>query len=192
MFGLFGKKYQQQEQELAQWLAHPNEFGQAPSTIKHRRAFPLQLMNFGETVVHLIDYQMPSGTKGRGFVNPITWSFLGDEINAIPDEKLLVAYCGWAFLFPGIQAGGIETKFESNGEEQRYLDDLTSKGLTEIIVEGRYRIGTSELYGFKAKFNGEPVRGAGNTETEVGYTAAHPCIHLPSIYFLLGQNVIRR
>lgn len=191
MFGLFGNKYKEQEQELAQWLAHPNEFGTLPKSVKHRQAYKLNLMNYGPSVVHLIDYEMPDGTKGKGFVNPVTWSFLGDEANSIPDKSLILAYCGWLFLFPGLQSGAVKTQFESDGEEQRYLSQLEANGLSGIEITERYQIGTSELFGFTAKYNGAPVRGAGNTESEVGYPASDPHFHLPSIYFLLGQQVIQ-
>ena len=191
MFGLFGNKHKEQETELANWLAHPNEFGCPPKSVKHLRSYQLDLMAYGPTVIHLMSYEMPDGTRGRGFVNPITWSFLGDGVNQIPDDRLIAAYCGWLFLFPGLQDGRIERDFVSDGEETRYCDQLRANGLENIEIQERYRIGTSEIYGFRATYQGQPVRGAGNTESEVGYTAAQPEIHLPSVYFLLGQQMIK-
>lgn len=190
MFG-FGNKHKKQEEELANWLAHPSEFGCAPRSIKHLRAYPLNLMAFGPTEVHLIGYEMPDGTRGRGFVNPITWSFLGDGVNQIPDDKLIKAYCGWAFLFPALQEGRIESNFVSDGEEQKYLTSLAMKGLQDVEIQERYRIGTSEIYGFRATYQGKAVRGAGNTGSEVGYGESQPEFQLPAVYFLLGQQVIQ-
>jgi hypothetical protein len=191
MFGLFGNKFKDQEQEMANWLAHPSEFGVPPKSVKHRRAYHLSLMHYGPTVIHLIDYQMPDGTRGRGFVNPLTWSFLGDQVNQIPDDQIVAAYCGWAFLFPGLQAGSVRTDFVSEGEEQRYIADLTAHGLANVAVHERYRIGTSEIFGYTADYQGQSFRGAGNTESEVAFPSGDPRYHLPAVYFLLGQQVIQ-
>lgn len=120
----------------------------------------------------------------------LTWSFFGPEINSIKDEDLFVAYCGWAWLFPALQAGNVKTTFPSSGEEARYIAEKQKEGLTEIRVIERYKIGTSEITGFKAKRNGTPVQGAGDTEGDVVFPASDPRFHLPSIYFLIGQQVI--
>lgn len=187
MFGNKDKK--NAEKELAEWLSHPNEFGTAPKTVKHKRKYSVRLM--GEpTDIHLVDYAMPDGTRGRGFVNPITWSFLGDDVNTIPDDRLITAYAGWVFLFPALQNGSATSDFTSEGEEAAYLAEKASQGLSDVVITNRYKIGTSELFEFTATYDGAPVKGAGNTETEVGFGADDPAFHLPSIYFLLGNQVL--
>ena len=187
MFGNKDKKLA--EKELATWLSHPNEFGTPPKSVKHKRKYKLNFM--GEpTDVHLLTYTMPDGTTGRGFVNPITWSFLGDGVNEIPDDQIIQAYAGWVFTFTGMQNGSILTQFESEGEEQAYLQDLTNNGLSNIVITAKYKIGTSELFEFTAEHAGSPVKGAGSTDVEVGFSAQDARYNLPAIYTLLGQQVL--
>src|SRR5688572_27908094 len=110
MFG-FGNK-RKIENEMAEWLAHPNEFGVRPKSVRHKRTYKAKLIGHGDVEIHLVEYVMPDGRNGRGFVNPpLTWSFLGDGANTIDDDNLVLAYCGWAWLFPAIQAGSALTQF---------------------------------------------------------------------------------
>ena len=190
VFGLGNKR--PIEAKMAEWLAHPNEFGVAPKSVKYQRTYKAKLITYGDVEIHLVAYTMPDGTTGRGFVNGgLTWSFLGPDINPIEDNELFIAYCGWAWLFPALQHGTVQTKFESTGEEARYLGKKKHEGLTDIQVTERYKIGTSELTEFRAKRNGSWIRGAGDTNGEVVFGSSDPKFNLPSIYFLLGQQVIQ-
>ena len=77
MFG-FGKK-RAIEKEMADWLAHPAEFGVQPKSVRLKRTYRGEVINTGAVEIHLVEYEMPDGTQGRGFVNgPLTWSFLSD------------------------------------------------------------------------------------------------------------------
>ena len=180
------------EDRMAQWLAHPNEFGVAPLSVRHKRTYQGDVMGHGDVEVHLVEYAMPDGRQGRGFVNgSYTWSFLGDGVNAIDDDNLMLAYCGWLWLMPAMHEGGVVTRFDSSGEEARYLAQKQQQGLTDVCVTNRYKIGTSELFEFTGRYQGQPVRGAGDTSHDIGFVSTDPCFHLPSIYFLLGQQVIK-
>jgi hypothetical protein len=190
MFG-FGNR-RKIEEAMAEWLAHPQEWGVRPSSVRFTRTYTGTLMGQGNVDIHLVEYVMPDGTKGRGFVNgPLTWSFVGDEINEIDDDTLLLAYCGWSWLFPAIQAGAVLTSFLSEGEEARYVAQKQEAGLADVVITNRYKIGTSELFEFTGTLQGKPVRGAGDTENEVGFMADDPRFNLPSIYFLLARQVIQ-
>ena len=190
MFG-FGNK-QRIEEKMAEWLAHPTEFGVQPKIVRFKRTYKAKLITYGNVQIHLVHYEMPDGTIGRGFVNAgLTWSFLGELINSIKDDDLFVAYCGWAWLFPPLQKGTVQTNFVSNGEEARFLAKKQGEGLTEIQVTDRYKIGTSELTEFRAKQQDRIVRGAGDSTAEVLFTDDDPRFNLPSIYFLLGEQVIQ-
>jgi hypothetical protein len=181
------------EEEMAQWLAHPNEFGVRPKRVRLKRTYRLSVITYGDVKLHLVEYGMPDGTAGRGFVNgSLTWSFLGDEVNAISDDDLLIAYCGWAWLFPAMQAGNVVAQFVSLTEEQAFRAKKEGEGLCSFEVLNRYQIGTSELFEYRATRDGKKVRGAGNTEAEVSYEEADPRSNLPSIYFMLGQQAIQR
>jgi hypothetical protein len=179
------------EKQMADWLAHPTEFGVSPRSVHLKHTYKADLITYGKVDIHLVEYTMPDGTIGRGFVNgSLTWSFLGPAVNSIKDDDLLVAYCGWAWLFPPLQKGNVKTEFVSSGEEKRYLAQKRSEGLTDIEVIERYKVGTSELTGFRARRNGAPVQGAGDTSAEVIYPASDARFNLPSIYFLLGEQAI--
>src|SRR6185503_4415308 len=131
------------------------------------------------------------GIIGRGFVNEgLTWSFLGEPVNSINDNDLFVAYCGWAWLFPALQQGTVQTTFVSSGAESKFLAKKREEGITDIEVLSRYKIGTSELTEFVATQNGVLVKGAGDSTAEVLFTDTDARSNLPSIYFLLGEQVI--
>lgn len=178
------------EQALAEWLAHPHEFGVAPVSVERHRSYDVELTNYGPTQVHLLTYEMPDGTAGRGFVNPITWSFLGDGVEAIDDDDLLVAYAGWSWLFPAMSDGQVVTEFDSDGEQAAFEAQLQASGVTEVEFLDRYKIGTSELFEFVGTSRGVPLRGAGNTEIQVVFNHQEPNAKLPAIYFALGRAVM--
>lgn len=189
---VFGLRTRRVENEMAEWLAHPNEFGVRPKRVQLKRTYRVNVITYGDVKLHLVEYEMPDGTAGRGFVNgALTWSFLGDEVNAMSDDDLLIAYCGWAWLFPALQAGNVVTEFVSATEEQAFRAKKEGEGLCSLELSNRYKIGTSELFEYVATKDGQRVRGAGNTEAEVGYVERDPRFGLPSIYFLLGSQAIQ-
>lgn len=192
MFGLKSKAQKQAEQDLAQWLAHPNEYGVAPKKVRHKRSYKLNLMGYGAVEIHLLEYEMPDGSKGRGFVHPVTWAFLSKGIEAIPDEALLICYCGWAWLVPSVQRGTVKTNFVSAGEEGLFLAGKASRGFENVQITGRYQIGESELFEYSARYRGVNIRGAGNTDGEIGFPESDPLFRLPPIYTLIGKQVIQR
>jgi hypothetical protein len=176
---------------MADWLAHPAEFGVAPKSVRLKRTYRGEVILTGAVEIHLVEYEMPDGTKGRGFVNgSLTWSFLSD-VSAIADDDLMVAYWGWAWLFPAIQAGNAVTDFRSLTEERAFIEKKQADGFAEIKTNARYKIGTSELFEFKGTAGGKEFVGAGNTETEVVFAATDARAALPPIYFVLGREVIK-
>jgi hypothetical protein len=179
------------EDQMAEWLSHTLEFGVAPKMIRYRKTEKAKLVTHGKIRIHVVDYEMPGGKKGRGFVNDsLTWSFLGDEVNAISDGDHFTAYCGWAWLFPAIQAGTVKTDFVSDHEEGEFTDSRRSSGVENLRITGRYRIGTSELFEFEGTRNGTKVKGAGGAGDGVEFGSSDPRYCLPAIYFLLGEEVI--
>lgn len=190
MFG-FGSK-RPIEEKMAEWLAHPSEFGVRPASVRFKRTYKGKLITHGNVEIHLVEYKMPDGTTGRGFVNgSLTWSFLGNEINSISDADLLLAYCGWAWLFPALQGGTVQTDFASAGEEGHFLSKKKAEGLENIQLTSRYKIGTSELFEFTATRHGTAIKGAGDSNADVSFTFDDPKFGLPSIYYLLAGQVIQ-
>jgi hypothetical protein len=180
------------EKEMADWLAHPAEFGVPPKTVRLKRTYRGEVIITGAVEIHRVEYAMPDGTTGRGFVNgPLTWSFLGDGVNAMADDDLMVAYWGWAWLSPALQAGNAVMDFQSLTEEAAFTAKKLADGFDEVRMTSRYKIGTSELFEFKGTSRGKLFICAGNTESEVAFDAADPKSALPPIYFLLGREIIR-
>lgn len=189
MFGFGSKK--KHEEELAEWLAHPNEFGVRPQSVRHRRTYKVGMLH-GDAEIHLCEYVMPDGTRGRGFVNgSLTWSFLGENVNAIDDDQLILAYCGWSWLFPAIHSGGVLTSFVSDGQESQFIAQKQAEGLTDLVITSRYKIGTSEVFEFTGSFQGKRARGAGDTSLDTGFVEGDTRFVLPAIYFFIAQQVIK-
>lgn len=180
------------EEELANWLAHPLEFGVRPKAVRLKRTYKTEFIGRGIVEIHLVEYTMPDGVEGRGFVfDSLTWSFLGESVNLIQDDDLFTAYCGWAWLFPALQAGNVQTAFSSADEEPRLLAKLGDEGLEDIRLGDRYKIGTSELFEFTAVKEGKIIKGVGDSEDGVRFESDDPRSALPAIYFLLGEQVVR-
>ena len=67
MFGFIDKK--RIESQMAEWLSHPSEFGVAPKSVRYRTTEKAKMVTYGKVRIHVVDYEMPTGKKGRGFVN---------------------------------------------------------------------------------------------------------------------------
>lgn len=180
------------EDILSQWLADPLEFGCPPKSVRLLHTYHVSIKHRGPTDVHLLRYEMPNGAIGRGFVNPTTWSFQGDKVNQIPDDDLLLAYMGWLYVFPTLQNGHLVPITTSEGEEQRLLEKKANAGFTEVVILERYQLLQSiELFEWRAQYQGEPVRGAGNSSNiDLWHPASHPRYHLPALYYLFGPSMM--
>jgi hypothetical protein len=82
---------------MAEWLAHPMEFGVQPKRANYLSFVQTKVAGMSKPVsVHIVEYAMPDGTCGRGFVSPAPWSFLGPIPYAkFTDSNLVTAYSGW-------------------------------------------------------------------------------------------------
>jgi hypothetical protein len=188
MFGFLNKP--EIEAQMAEWLSHPSEFGVAPKLVRYRKTYKAKLITHGKVRIHVVDYEMPDGKKGRGFVNGgLTWSFLGDDVNRIDDEDHFTAYCGWSWLFPAMQGGSVQTDFASDGEEKKFIEERQKSGVEGLRITSKYKIGTSELFEYDGVRKGDKVKGAGGSEGHVEFRASDPRFFLPAIYFLLGEEV---
>jgi len=180
------------ENEMSKWLSHPYEFGEEPKRVKFKQTYKLNLISYGKVKIHLVEYEMPNGIKGRGFVNGhLTWSFTGDNIYKIRDEDLLTAYCGWAWLFPNMQIGNVQTDFKSYIQESKIISQIEERGFSNVTIGDKYKIGTSELFEFTAHKEGIVYVGATEHDHAISFRKDNPKSNLPSIYFILGEKVIQ-
>lgn len=178
------------EAQMAAWLSHPAEYGEPPISVALKRSWSADIPARGVSDIHLVEYVMPGNIKGRGFVNEeLTWSFMGPAVRDISDDDLYIAYCGWAWLFPALQSGRIQTEFLSSYAEAEFLEQKRSEGVSDIQVTGRYKIGTSELIEYVGILNGEPVRGAGDSNFDLVIPMSDPRSALQPIFYLLGEVI---
>jgi len=176
--------------ELADWLAHPSEFGVAPKKVTLKKTYRVNFPGWGPQKVHLLEYEMPDGTRGRGFVGPLTWSFLGEGVDAVGDDRLVLAYAGWAWLTASLQRGLVQTAFAPGPGRAALLETLQRAGLEDVETTDAYRIGDSEVYEFRAWRDGVAVRGAGSGESSIVFEAGDPeYASLPAVYFYLGAQM---
>ena len=175
------------EQTMAEWLAHPMEFGVLPKQVKYLRSVPTKLAGHpGPVSVHLVEYVMPDGTYGRGFVNPVTWSFLGPiPYDKLTDLQLVTAYTGWLWLFPAVNDGRAKSTFEAQTLKP-LLAELEKEGVVNVTVADQYKVGTSEFFEFTGVRGGKKVRGAGSAGSKLVLDATSPQATLPVVYTYLG------
>lgn len=161
---------------MAEWLAHPNEFGVHPSRVKLRRTARVSLFDASKTRVHLLDYEMPDGTKGLGFVGPFVWSFCEPDLLSADENDILKAYIGLVFVLAGRESGALTTDFEPDTErEEAFVSTWTSEGYSDVRIHERYRVGELEIYEFTAVLDGKKFRGAGNGSYTIGYQTTCLC-----------------
>ena len=174
-------------QEFSDWLAHPLEHGEHPSKIWHIATYERVILPAEEPYqIHLLGYEMPNGYSGRGFTGYITWAFISENLNAIPDEDIVIAYTGWAFLFPGLQQGKFAADFSPSDQERQFLAQIEQ--FEDLEITRKYRIGDVELFEYCATEIGQKIRGCGHVGKNLYYTDDEPHYALPTVYFLLGYE----
>ena len=147
-----------------------------------------------KAIVHLVSYEMPDGYNGRGFVNgPLTWSFIGEELKSIADDDLFRAYCGWAWIFPALQAHTISTDFEPEHLAQ-FVKSKETEGYKEIVVVEKYKIGTSELVTYTSIKDNTEIHGAcilDDHDLSLEYGSSDSRSKLPMEYYLIGDEALK-
>jgi len=176
------------EATLSDWLAHPMEFGVKPKSVRFIETIPATIAGEAAPIpVHVVEYEMPDGSRGKGFVNPITWSFAGDlPYDKLTNQDLVLAYSGFAFLFSALHNGTVEKDFEpvSVGE---FRASLAERGLGSIEISEQYRVGDSEFFSLSGQDASGGVVGAGSVESSLVLKKSDPKASLPAIYTFLGM-----
>lgn len=178
------------EEKMAEWLAHPLEFGVKPKRMKYFATVRAKLPGPAPfTDVHIVEYEMPDGTYGRGLANPATWSFLGPiPYDALGNEGLVTAYTGWLWLSPAVRDGRAETNFQPT-TLIALLAQLKRDGISEVMVVEKYKVKTSEFFEFRGVRNGVKIRGAGSAGSMLVFDASAPQASLPVVYTYLAKVI---
>lgn len=175
------------EHTMRAWLSHPMEFDVAPKQVHYLRSVTMNLIFEPEPVsVHIVEYVMPDGRYGRGFVNPVTWSFLGPiPYEKLTDVELVTAYIGWLYLFRLHQQDENVTVFDAQTLKP-LLAKLEKEGVRDIIITDQTKIGTSELFEFTGTRDGQVVKGAASEESKLILDSKSPQASLPVVFTYIG------
>lgn len=176
------------EATMAEWLAHPMEFSVRPARVNYVTSINTTVAGKPEPVdVHIVEYEMPDGTRGKGFVNPVTWSFLGPlPYEELTDVQLVTAYSGWLWLFSALNHGGAEKNFEPQTRDA-LIAELASEGISDISVTEQYKVGTSEFFEFRGVRGSAKIKGAGSAGSKLVFEETAPQASLPIVYTYLGM-----
>lgn len=175
--------------EFRNWLAHPNELGHEPKDVKVLKKYLKVVPGFNEfkpVPIHLCQWTDHDGSIGRGFVGPITWAFMGDNLAGISNDDLVTAYCGWAMVFGLMHAEGYEPVEKCQCEDE-VLEFLRGTGVSDMRIDERIVIGDSEILSISGVHDGKKIRLAiSDDHGRLFFTEDMPQYHLPPSYFYLG------
>jgi hypothetical protein len=173
---------------MAEWLAHPMEFGISPKRARYLSSVDTKIAGVAQPVrVHIVEYEMPNGTYGRGFVNPVTWSFLGKiPYDKLTDVQLVTAYSGWLWIFSATNSGRAETNFEPQ-TLNALLAELARDGVSDVAVKEKYKVRTSEFFEFTGVRAGQRIRGAGSAGSKLIFDESAPQASIPVVFTYLGM-----
>ena len=176
------------EDALAIWLAHPLEFGVRPKRVKYLTSISTAISGRDKPVnVRVVEYEMPDGTYGKGFVNPVTWSFVGElPYDRLTNLQLVMAYSGWVLLFGSLQNGKATSEFSPTTLDE-VKRNLLVKGVEAVSISNKYRIGDSEFFEFRGTRAGHVVKGAGSIEFALILDESDPRTSLPVVYTFLAM-----
>jgi len=184
----FRKKQQPYIDELSSWLEE--EYGVKPHKIKHIRSYK-RLMMQKAARIEFMKFTLEDGRSGRAFYSPFIQAFLDEDVRGIKNDDLLVAYGGWLFLTSGLKDNFITKDFKSKKQRQEYIEYKKLIGLQGIKILEQYKIGHSEIFVIEGELEGYKTRCAGNNEIDICFDEMTDYFHIPTVYFLLGEQVFR-
>ena len=175
------------ESTMADWVADPMEYGEKPKRTKYLTTISAVIAGEAKPIsVHVVEFEMQDGTYGKGFVNPITWSFEELAYDEISNEQLVMAYSGWVWLFSALQNGRAITEFQPE-TESKFRSLLGTQGFGDVSITSKYRVADSEFFEFRAVKAGRPIIGAGSIQSNLTFDQDEPLAALPPVYMYLAK-----
>lgn len=174
---------------MANWLAHPMEFGAQPEEIeeihRERTYWPL----FDKKVqLAFHRYRMKDGFTSIGITGPITWIFLGDDLNGFTIEELKYLYAGWYIAFAAVNSSNY-AKEKNQQQQQALTERLSAKVAGFVSVVDYLAFGELVFYAYKIKRGDEEITIA--TDKTDSYMIQHQQGDLPSHRLTSGIRVFR-
>jgi hypothetical protein len=175
------------EQEMANWLAHPMEFGEPPEEIEEIHQEKTQWPLFDEKVeIAFHRYRMKDGFSSIGMTGPITWSFVGDDLSGFTTEELKRLYAGWYIAFLAVNSPNYSREQEEQ-ERQTVEEKLRRKLAGFVGVVDFLSFGELVFYAYKIKRGDEEVIIATDRTNKMEYEAESKYLRLPPLYYFLGS-----
>ena len=129
------------ESTMADWVASPLEYGEKPTRTKYLTTISTMIAGEPNPIdVHVVEFEMRDGTYGKGFVNPVTWSFAGElDYDHLSNEQLVTAYTGWVWLFSALKKGTVTTEFEPT-TDAAYVRLLGTRDIRDVSITSKYQV----------------------------------------------------
>lgn len=175
------------EQEMANWIAHPMEFGELPEEIEeiHREKTPWPLLD-EEVEIAFHRYRMKDGFSSIGMTGPITWSFLGDDLSSFTTEELKRLYAGWYIAFAAVNSSNYSKK-QNDQERQALEQELREKKGEMTKVIDYLSIGELVFYAYQIKHGDQKMVIATDRTNQKEYETGSKYLRLPPLYYFLGM-----
>jgi hypothetical protein len=178
---------------MAQWLSHPNEFGEKPSKIETFYS-ELSYWPFSKEKEQLYfhKFTMPDGSTHVGMTGPITFSLFGVNHDQFTKAELIRIYAGWYTVFA----------LKSNGNHDQKMEEEICSSLTaQLLVQGFTTLSCDNLSFGDMKYSAVKVtqeKTGGNTilfaydkTPDTTAKAELDFSNLPPLYYYLGHELMR-
>lgn len=176
-----------EEEKMAEWLAHPMEFGKPPEKIKEIYRVETDWPLFDEKVTFALhSYEMENKYSAIGMTGPITWSFLDIKFDQFSPEELKVLYAGWHVNFIAINSENYSPE-KSQEKQNEILQQLSSNvpGFIEI-VDFLY-IGDLLFYAYTVKNDQNDILTIAEYDDErIEFELNSKYLQLPPLYYFIG------
>ena len=172
---------------MANWLAHPMEFGEPPEAIeeiyRERTYWPL----FDQKVTLAFHYyRMKDGFSSIGMTGPITWSFLGDDLSGFTMEELKRLYAGWYIAFAAVNSPNYDR--QQNKQARQALEEkLRYTQPSFIKIVDYLAFGALVFYAYTITRDGKELTLATDGTEQMTYEAQSKYLRLPPLYYFLGS-----
>lgn len=171
---------------------HHANFGQKyPENLNYIGSFKRNVMIMdGFHDIHLVSYTKNNGKLGRGFCNPITWTFRVQDDSGMSNDDLVTAYCGWALIFRGTFTKIVVPDFQDKDSSLLEISKRIKKELSEdFTLKSKYVINDNVIYAeFEGTVNGIRAKQAiGNDGSSLYLEESDTRFALPALWTLLGE-----
>jgi hypothetical protein len=174
-----GKK---QEKVMAEWLAHPLEYGEVPSHVeqfyRERTWWPVLDKR---TTVYFHRCTFENGEQVIGMTGPATWCFANVDLSDFTPEELKEIFAGWYVSSLASNASDSVTQKGRELVEEKLEGTPGYKGIVEYLGLDPYL-----FYAYRQTVDGVEYTIATNTVHERQYPPDDKYLRLPVLFHFVG------